>query len=93
MGKINLGDRVKDKVTGFKGIVVSMSRHLYGCDRIGIQPEVGADGKVPECGWFDIDAAELIEAGVVKGHTEEPVETRRGGPTLPGQIPTRGNPR
>lgn len=93
MKQVKLGDKVKDKVTGFKGIVVSISKHLYGCDRVGVQPEIGKDGKVPDAGWFDIDSIELVKSAVVKGHTEEPAETKRGGPTLPGQIPTRSNPR
>ena len=33
---INLGDEVKDRVTGFIGIAVSRTNYLNGCDRIDV---------------------------------------------------------
>lgn len=36
---VELGDRVKDKISGLKGIAVGISNYLYGCRRISIQPE------------------------------------------------------
>lgn len=90
-----LGDKVKCYVTGITGIVVSKSKHLYGCDRIGIQPPSGADNKLVEAVWCDIDAVEVTEKAVVKGHTQRPVDVRKfGGPSLPGMVETRSdNPR
>lgn len=35
---IELGDRVKDPVTGISGIAYVRLSYLQGCDRIGIQP-------------------------------------------------------
>jgi len=37
---VTLGDLVKDKVSGFKGIAVSRHSYLNGCDRISVQPLV-----------------------------------------------------
>ena len=37
--KINLGDKVKDPITGLVGIAVGRTTWLYGCDRITVQPE------------------------------------------------------
>ncbi len=88
--EINLGDKVKCQVTGYTGIVVAKSRHIYGCDRVGVQPPLDKDGKLPEVGWFDIDGVELITAGYVVGKVEE---KKTGGPALRGQTPTRSNPK
>lgn len=89
-----LGDKVKCYVTGIIGIVVSKSKHLYGCDRIGIQPPSGPDNKLVEAVWCDIDAAEVIQKAVVRGHTMKTAEARTGGPSLPGMVETRSdNPR
>lgn len=61
----DLGDKVRDKITGFEGIVVSYSRHIAGCDRLWIEPKIGADGKRGDGVWIDIDLAEIVEASVV----------------------------
>ena len=34
---INLGDKVKDPITGYTGIAYCKTTYLQGCDRIGIQ--------------------------------------------------------
>jgi len=58
MFAIELGVQVESNITGFKGIVVSRSEHLNGCNRYWVQPKVGKDGKVPDGLWHD--EAELI---------------------------------
>jgi len=59
--KINLGDKVKDCVTGFKGIAVGRTTWLHGCDRIIVQPEgVNKEGKTYENQSFDEPQLELI---------------------------------
>jgi len=50
---INLGDRVKDTITGFQGVAVGITVWLYGCKRIGIQGTELKDGKVLDPEWFD----------------------------------------
>lgn len=75
-----LGDKVKCKVTGVVGIVTTKAKSLYGCDRVIIQPAAGNDNKVPDSMWCDDDAAEVLESKVVVGHTEIPVEKKKGGP-------------
>ena len=35
----NLGDEVKDTITGFKGIVVARTEWLNGCARVTVQPQ------------------------------------------------------
>ena len=64
---IELGDRVKDKISGLKGIVVGISNYLYGCRRISIQPEESKDGKPAE--WFTIDEpqVDVVEKAAING--------------------------
>ena len=63
---MELGDRVKDKVSGFKGIAIWRSRHITGCDTIGIQPAMDKDGNLPDAKVFDITSVQVVKAGVVK---------------------------
>ena len=73
--KIELGDRVKDKVTGFKGIVTGITSWLNGCRRIGIQPEkLMTTGKPVEAEWFDEQQVLVIKKSA---HSEK---QKRGGP-------------
>jgi len=64
---IELGDRVKDKISGLKGIVVGISNYLYGCKRVSIQPEEAKDGKPAE--WYTVDEPqlEIVKKSVVSG--------------------------
>ena len=55
-----LGKQVRDKVTGFHGVAVSVSFDLYGCIQAVVAPAVGQDGKVPEPFWFDISRLETL---------------------------------
>lgn len=65
MTKIEVGDKVKDVVSGFTGIVTAKTRFLTGCDRITIEA-LSKDSKAPESHACDITAVELIKKGVVK---------------------------
>jgi hypothetical protein len=49
-----LGQKVRDRVTGWEGVVSSISFDLYGCVQAVITPKVAKDGKIPEGRWFDI---------------------------------------
>jgi len=50
---MKLGDRVKDTLTGFEGILVGKTEWLYGCIRVSIEPTELKDGKRIEPDWFD----------------------------------------
>jgi hypothetical protein len=50
-----LGMRVEDRVTGFKGVVTSISFDLYGCIQAVVNPGVTPDGKPGDSHWFDIN--------------------------------------
>lgn len=85
---ISLGDRAKDPITGFSGIVTAVTTWLHGCIRITIEPEkLDKEGKPQEGRSFDQTQLVLIKKGVHKpmvlGVTPAPKpEVRRsaGGP-------------
>lgn len=67
MIKLQLGDKVKDKVTGFTGIITGYARYLTGCDQYYILPVSKKNpNKYLSGRWFDDGRVEIIEAGVVK---------------------------
>ena len=66
---IKLGDKVKDNVSGFKGIAISKHTYLQGCTRISIQPQIDQDGKLPVIESFDEPQLTIIEASKVKRKT------------------------
>ena len=49
-----LGMKVVDKVTGFRGVVASVSFDLYGCIQAVVTPACGKAGKQEDGRWFDV---------------------------------------
>jgi len=49
-----LGKHVHDRVTGFQGVVTSLTFDLYGCIQSLVHPGVQSDGKLGEQQWFDV---------------------------------------
>jgi hypothetical protein len=86
-----LGDRVKDPITGFTDIVTCITTWLHGCIRIGVQPEETKDGEPLPERHFDqsqlIVVDKRVHAPMVLSVVEAPAaETRRsnGGPAREG---------
>lgn len=57
---VKLGEKARDKVSGFTGIAVARTEWMYGCVRITIQPHVGSDGKKVDADTFDEPAVEAV---------------------------------
>lgn len=75
---INLGDTVKDKLTGLKGVVIARTQWLHGCTRITIQPPgLTKEGVARETYVVDEPQLTLVKAAV------EPPAAPRHGPTPP----------
>lgn len=83
---VELGWKVKDKVTGFTGVVTAVTLFLNGCRRVCIQPAVGKDGKMPSDGWFDEPQLDRVGRTAIKSD-----RIRKAGGPLPTSIPTRRN--
>ena len=60
MAAIKLGDRIRDKISGFSGIAASHTFFLNGCERWLIEPEHLHEGKVLDSVWFDSVQVELV---------------------------------
>lgn len=64
--RINLGDRVKDPITGFSGVAVTRTEWLHGCFRVSVQPEkLDKDGKPPDNATFDEPQLVVLKANRV----------------------------
>lgn len=78
---IELGDKVKDTVTGFTGIAVAKTTWLHGCDRIVIQPDtLDKDKKVQENAAFDAPQVVVVKKAVVASTPKTAPARSRGGP-------------
>jgi hypothetical protein len=84
---IELGDRVKDIVTGYEGIAIGKTEWLTGCDTIGICPtELDKDGKTKNTVWFDVTRIEILEKDAVQ------LEFDKDTPEEPATKPDNGGP-
>jgi len=77
MSKVKLGDKVRDKVSGFSGIAISEHNYLNGCRRVTIQPSIDKDGKLPSVETFDDPQLEIITEEVAKVDNKN----KTGGPS------------
>jgi len=83
---LELGMEVQDKVSGFKGIAISIAKYLSGCDRVLVQPK-SVKNELPESQHFDITEMVIIGDGIyVPPAPLEPKRVRTGGPR---QFPSR----
>lgn len=62
MPAFNLGDKVRDRVSGLEGIATARLEYLNGCTQYGVSGKVGKDGKIPDTMYIDHTQLELIEA-------------------------------
>ena len=54
MFKVELGKIARDKVTGFKGIVMGRAEYLTGCKKYALQSQkLTKEGKSMDWEWFD----------------------------------------
>ena len=83
---VKLGDKVRDTISGFEGVAVARTEYLNGCARVGVQPPVDKDGKLPEAQHFDQPQL-MVLAGKEAARPAHDVDGRTGGP---GRYPDRG---
>jgi hypothetical protein len=79
--RIGLGDLVKDRITGFEGIVTALTFYQYGCVRALVQPQgMGKDGKPIEPQVFDDPQLKIIRVGAIVPDEKEPEKKKKEGP-------------
>jgi hypothetical protein len=86
MTRINLGDTVRDTISGFTGIVIARCEWLYGCVRISVQPtSLDKDGKVQDHVTFDEQQLVVVTA------SQQKESESTSGPGGPREEVSRGN--
>lgn len=66
--KFNLGDKAKDTITGFEGVVTGRHQWLNNCNTYSVQPTVLKDGRPQDNCNFDEPQLELVEEKVHQGN-------------------------
>ena len=80
MADFKLGDRVQDKITGFKGIVIARTEWLHNCNRYYFQPEeLDKDGQAVKPREFDEPDLKLLAKDPLK-YKREYGAAMTGGP-------------
>ncbi len=78
MTTLKLGCIAKDKITGFRGVVIAHSRCLTNIDRWTVQPRVIKDGKAVPSRSFDEGSLDFVEDTPIRvtpvDHGDEPFE-------------------
>ena len=75
--KHKLGIEGKDRITGFTGIIIGVSRYLTGCDQYALKPPVDDKGNMRDAKWFDEGEITKIGQGI---HKKEVKSAANGGP-------------
>jgi hypothetical protein len=64
---INLGDSVRDEITGFEGVVLARTEYLYEATILRVHARKLNDGKIQEPVWLEEDRLEVIKESDVVG--------------------------
>lgn len=87
--RLNLGDRAKDSISGFMGIITSRHEYLHGCVQLGLTPEkLDKDGNLKDGKVFDEAQIDLVEPGAKLG-----AAMRHNVPRSPGGPVREAEPR
>ena len=76
--KVELGDTVKDTITGFSGVVLGIADYYNGCRRVQVQPKKLIKNEMIEAEWIDEVQLKVIkhngnkEQEVIGGDREDP---------------------
>jgi len=84
MFKYELGQKAKDKISGFAGIIVARIEFLNGCKRYSLAPEKLKDEKPIDSEYFD------EEQIIVKALNKAKKEKEKEGPGGPYKKPNDG---
>lgn len=74
---MEFGDRVKDIVTGFEGVMLGRCEYMTGCTQVLVVPGVDKDGKRLDGEWFDVDRVTVVKAGAIKLTADAVAKPRR----------------
>ncbi|TAM96257.1 MAG: hypothetical protein EPN45_21200 [Rhizobiaceae bacterium] len=63
--KTILGSRVRDKITGFTGIVTGRCEYISGCNQALVAPSAKEDGTLPDSHWVDEQRLDRLDDSLV----------------------------
>ena len=69
---IKLGVQVVDHITRFQGIAVSRTEYLFGCVRVGVEPQQLQGGKPGDVQYFDEQRLEEYPTAISGGPGDAP---------------------
>lgn len=72
----NLGDKAKDRITGFTGIIIARTQWLTNCNTYALKYTKLHENKPMDAQWFDEPNIEIVK----KKEALEP-KKKTGGPT------------
>ena len=82
--KYGLGAHLRDRISGFDGVVVARTEYLHNCSRYMLQPRaVDKDGKPKDVQSFDEDQLEPMPAKKAEPYVARPgtqLAPAHGGP-------------
>lgn len=61
----SIGDKVSEKVTGMKGVIMALCHLHTGCNHYGILPVSLSEGKLQDWNWLDEDRFTLVKENAV----------------------------
>jgi hypothetical protein len=66
-----LGDKVRDGITGFEGVVTGVVAYISGCDQCLVVPAMKDEVmEMPKSSWIDVDRLSIVQEKV---HSRRPV--------------------
>lgn len=87
--KYQLGQHLRDRISGFDGVVMCRTEYLHNCARYGLTPrDVDKDGKPRDSIYFDEDQVEPMPEKKAKPYVAKPGATHaptHGGPAAATQ--------
>lgn len=78
--------KVEDRVTGFKGVVASVSFDLYGCIQAVVNPGMDKSGKLGDSNWFDVNRLKVISKSPVMPVPAFALEEEKGPSEKPNAV-------
>lgn len=61
MDSFELGETVKDQLTGMTGVIIATAHYLYEADQALVQPKESKDGVSVESKWFPLGRLSHVE--------------------------------
>ena len=81
--KFELGEKVKDQITGYSGIIIGRIEYITGCDQyLIVNQKVKSDGERKKGEWFDENRLIKMKGQKFVLKTEKKDYKNNGGPSL-----------